>query len=97
MSDPASMAAAIEERLSNRDLIGRGSFGDVYKGLEVGMWDGADDAAAGGGKGLDGWWRSTVRWEGPAGAMVGGMDLGMGRRQERSGSCGTWQAAGRRL
>ncbi|KAG8080445.1 hypothetical protein GUJ93_ZPchr0007g4057 [Zizania palustris] len=34
MSDPASMAAAIEERLSNRDLIGRGSFGDVYKGFD---------------------------------------------------------------
>ena len=26
------MAAAIEARFSSRDLIGRGSFGDVYKG-----------------------------------------------------------------
>ncbi|KAF8700332.1 hypothetical protein HU200_034264 [Digitaria exilis] len=34
MSDSASMAAAIEARFSNRDLIGRGSFGDVYKGFD---------------------------------------------------------------
>jgi serine/threonine-protein kinase 24/25/MST4 len=33
MSDSASMAAATEARFSNRDLIGRGSFGDVYRGL----------------------------------------------------------------
>ena len=26
------MAAAIEARFSSRDLIGRGNFGDVYKG-----------------------------------------------------------------
>ncbi|XP_066394890.1 uncharacterized protein [Miscanthus floridulus] len=34
MSDSASMAAAIEARFSSRDLIGRGSFGDVYKGFD---------------------------------------------------------------
>ncbi|GJN13122.1 hypothetical protein PR202_ga31458 [Eleusine coracana subsp. coracana] len=34
MSDSASMAAAIEARFNNRDLIGRGSFGDVYKGFD---------------------------------------------------------------
>uniref|UniRef100_A0A0D9WZ99 non-specific serine/threonine protein kinase n=1 Tax=Leersia perrieri TaxID=77586 RepID=A0A0D9WZ99_9ORYZ len=34
MSDSASMAAAIEARFSNRELIGRGSFGDVYKGFD---------------------------------------------------------------
>ncbi|KAB8105540.1 hypothetical protein EE612_039469 [Oryza sativa] len=34
MSDSASMAAAIEARFSGRDLIGRGSFGDVYKGFD---------------------------------------------------------------
>ncbi|XP_062189468.1 uncharacterized protein LOC133892607 [Phragmites australis] len=34
MSESASMAAAIEARFSNRDLIGRGSFGDVYKGFD---------------------------------------------------------------
>jgi serine/threonine-protein kinase 24/25/MST4 len=28
------MAAAIEARFSGRDLIGRGSFGDVYKGFD---------------------------------------------------------------
>ncbi|XP_021309678.1 serine/threonine-protein kinase 25 isoform X2 [Sorghum bicolor] len=34
MSDSASMAAAIEARFSSRDLIGRGNFGDVYKGFD---------------------------------------------------------------
>uniref|UniRef100_A0A804QFI8 non-specific serine/threonine protein kinase n=3 Tax=Zea mays TaxID=4577 RepID=A0A804QFI8_MAIZE len=34
MSDSASMAAAIEARFSSRDLIGCGSFGDVYKGFD---------------------------------------------------------------
>ncbi|XP_014752762.1 serine/threonine-protein kinase svkA isoform X2 [Brachypodium distachyon] len=34
MSDSASMAAATEARFSNRDLIGRGSFGDVYRGFD---------------------------------------------------------------
>ncbi|KAG2637193.1 serine/threonine-protein kinase svkA-like isoform X3 [Panicum virgatum] len=34
MSDSASMAAAVEARFSSRDLIGRGSFGDVYKGFD---------------------------------------------------------------
>ncbi|KAJ1291126.1 hypothetical protein BS78_02G294700 [Paspalum vaginatum] len=35
MSDLSSMAAAIEARFSSRELIGRGSFGDVYKGFDM--------------------------------------------------------------
>lgn len=34
MSDSTSMAVAIEARFSSRELIGRGSFGDVYKGFD---------------------------------------------------------------
>lgn len=32
MQDPAAMVAAIEARFSSLELIGRGSFGDVFKG-----------------------------------------------------------------
>ncbi|WVZ64991.1 hypothetical protein U9M48_014427 [Paspalum notatum var. saurae] len=35
MSDLSSMAAAIEARFSSRELIGCGSFGDVYKGFDT--------------------------------------------------------------
>ncbi|XP_039144887.1 serine/threonine-protein kinase 3-like [Dioscorea cayenensis subsp. rotundata] len=31
MADPATMSAAVDARFSNRELIGRGSFGDVFK------------------------------------------------------------------
>ncbi|XP_073005694.1 uncharacterized protein [Typha latifolia] len=34
MSDSAAMSAAIEARFSDLELIGRGSFGDVYKGFD---------------------------------------------------------------
>lgn len=34
MSDSASLVAAIEARFSNLELIGRGSFGDVFKGID---------------------------------------------------------------
>ncbi|XP_077243715.1 uncharacterized protein LOC143884175 isoform X2 [Tasmannia lanceolata] len=34
MSDSASMVAAIEARFSSLELIGRGSFGDVFKGFD---------------------------------------------------------------
>ncbi|KAJ6845303.1 serine/threonine-protein kinase 4-like isoform X1 [Iris pallida] len=34
MSDSASMAAAIEARFSSLELIGKGSFGDVFKGID---------------------------------------------------------------
>ncbi|XP_042421495.1 serine/threonine-protein kinase svkA-like [Zingiber officinale] len=35
MSDPASLAAAVEARFSSLELIGRGSFGDVFKGFDT--------------------------------------------------------------
>ncbi|KAJ4773024.1 Serine/threonine-protein kinase 4 [Rhynchospora pubera] len=34
MSDPGSMQAAMEARFRNLELIGRGSFGEVYKGFD---------------------------------------------------------------
>ncbi|CAL9155915.1 unnamed protein product [Musa hybrid cultivar] len=34
MSDPAAMLAAIEARFSSLELIGRGSFGDVFRGFD---------------------------------------------------------------
>ncbi|KAG0481843.1 hypothetical protein HPP92_009927 [Vanilla planifolia] len=34
MSDTAAMVAAIESRFKNLELIGRGSFGDVFKGFD---------------------------------------------------------------
>ncbi|KAJ3670483.1 hypothetical protein LUZ60_010807 [Juncus effusus] len=37
MGDPSSMEAAMEVRFGNLELIGRGSFGDVYKGFDKEM------------------------------------------------------------